>query len=606
MAQTKGGRQLENSVASDGALTRYKRYFEDARDANDKPRTESMIDRGYFDGHGQWTVTERATLEDRKQPALYFNEVKVAIRGLIGVWEQGETDPRAWPRNPDDEQSADVATKVLRYIKDATEWTDKRTYCALNYFVEGTAAVHIGVDSDNRPLIEQIRFEEFFHDPRSRSLDFSDARYMGIGKWIFAEDVAAMFPDQRDTILASLDSGLSLGVVGDTFEDKPSGESITSGWIDGKLRRVFVAEMYHREGGKWMRCVFWGQGLLAESVSPYLDKNGQPACAIKARSCYIDQENRRYGEVRDLRSPQDAVNKRESKLLHLVNNRQVRASDPAMAFPADVELVRREAARPDGVLPAGWDIATTQDMASGQMMLLDSARNFIQRIGQNPGVLAAQSASASGRAQIARQQAGMTDSAMTLNGLRKFEHAVYAACWDRARQFWKQPDWIRITDDEKAAEFVGINQPIQGPAMIGMDPQTGMPGIVRPVLGYDNPIAELDVDITIDSVPNTATLAMEQFETLAQLAQAGIPIPPQALIMASSLPEKQKIIEMMQQAGQNPMAEQQAQIGMETAVAQIEKTKSETAENLATAQATEAEIALKAFQAGYGMSAAGA
>lgn len=582
---------MENSVtASQDNLTQYKRYFEDARDANDKQRSEALIDRDYFDGY-QWTEEERRILADRKQPPLYFNEVKVAIRGLIGVWEQGETDPRAWPRNPDDEQSADVATKVLRYIKDQTEWTDKRTYCALNYFVEGTTAVHIGVDADNRPMVEQIKYEEFFHDPRSRALDFSDARYMGIGKWMFAEDAAALYPDQRESILSSLDAGITLGVSGDTFEDRPSGEYLSTDWIDGKLRRVFVAEMYHREGGDWMRCVFWGRGVLEAGPSPYVDKNGKPACAIKARSCYIDRDNRRYGEVRDLRSPQDAINKRESKLLHLVNNRQIQANDVSMAMAVNPDEARREAARPDGVIPPGYQIVTTSDMATGQAVLLDSARNFIQRIGQNPGVLAAQSASASGRAQIARQQAGMTDSAMTLNGLRKFEHAVYSACWDRARQFWKQPDWIRITDDEQAPQFVGINQPIQGPAQVMLDPATQMPTIMRPVLGYDNPIAELDVDITIDSVPNTATLAMEQFETLAQLAQAGVAIPPQALIMASSLPEKQKIMEMMQPAEPDPMMQMQQQLAMRGAVAEVSKSEAEV-EN------TQADTQLKLAKAG--------
>jgi hypothetical protein len=583
---------LENSVtASQDNLTQYKRYFEDARDANDKQRSEALIDRDYFDGY-QWTEEERRILAERKQPPLYFNEVKVAIRGLIGVWEQGETDPRAWPRNPDDEQAADVATKVLRYIKDQTEWTDKRTYCALNYFVEGTTAVIVGADPETgRPTVEQIKYEEFFHDPRSRALDFSDARFMGIGKWMFAEDAAAMYPEQRESILASLDAGTTMGVAGDTFEDRPSGEHLSTDWLDGKLRRVFVAEMYHREGGQWMRCVFWGRGVLEAGPSPYVDKNGKPSCAIKARSCYIDRDNRRYSEVRDLRSPQDAINKRESKLLHLVNNRQIQATDVSMAMAVNPDEARREAARPDGVIPPGYQIVTTGDMATGQALLLDSARNFIQRIGQNPGVLAAQSASSSGRAQIARQQAGMTDSAMTLNGLRKFEHAVYSACWDRARQFWKQPDWIRVTDDEQAAQFVGINQPIQGPAQVMLDPATGMPTIMRPVLGYDNPIAELDVDITIDSVPNTATLAMEQFETLAQLVQSGVAIPPQALIMASSLPEKQKIMEMMQPAEPDPMMQMQQQLAVRGAVAEVSKSEAEV-EN------TQADTQLKLAKAG--------
>jgi len=77
---------MDNSVtASQDSLTQYKRYFEDARDANDKQRSEALIDRDYFDGY-QWTEEERRILAERKQPPLYFNEVKVAIRGLIGVW----------------------------------------------------------------------------------------------------------------------------------------------------------------------------------------------------------------------------------------------------------------------------------------------------------------------------------------------------------------------------------------------------------------------------------------------------------------------------------------------------------------------------------------
>lgn len=592
---------MENSVSQTSDLTKYKRYFEDARDANDEPRRESLVDRDYFDGI-QWTEEERRILAQRKQPPLYFNEVKVTIRGLIGVWEQGETDPRAWPRNPNDEPSADVATKTLRYIKDQSEWSDLRTYCALNYFVEGTTAAYVGVDEAGRPTIEQIKFEEFFHDPRSRYLDFRDARYMGIAKWMFAEDVAQLYPEQQEAILSSLDSGATMGAAGDTFADRPEGE--TSGWIDGKLRRVFVVEMYHRENGQWMRCVFWGRGTLEAGVSPYLDKNGQPCCPIEARSCYIDRDNRRYGEVRDLRSPQDAINKRESKLLHLVNNRQVKATDPALAMQVDADLARAEAARPDGAIPVGWDIVTTQDMATGQAMLLDSARAFIQRLGQNPGVLAAQSASASGRAQIARQQAGMTDSAMTLNGLRKFELGIFRACWDRARQFWKQADWIRVTDDEQAAEFVGINQPVNGPAVIGVDPGTGMATIMPTVLGYENALAEMDVDITIDAVPDTATLAMEQFDTLAQLVQAGLPIPPLAIIMASSLPEKQKIIEMMQPAEPDPAQQMQQELTMRGAVAEVAKTEGEAALANARAQSELVKPQLAALQAGFRQGAA--
>lgn len=589
---------MEDSLTYQPDHTQLKRFFEDARDTNDDYRKESLIDRDYWDGY-QWTEEERKVLDARKQPPLYFNEIKLSIRGLVGVWEQGKNDPRAWPRNPQDEDSADVATKVLRYVKDYAEWDAKRTQCALQYFVEGTTAALVQVDEQNRVDVEQIRFEEFFHDPRSRALDFSDARYMGIAKWMFADEVARMYPEASDQVLASVDP-TGLGITGDTFDDRPEGQAII-GWSDPKLKRVFVVEMYHRESFGWARCVFWGGGILEAGPSPYLDANQKPDNPIKARSCYIDRENRRYGEVRDLRSPQDAINKRESKLLHMLNNRQAVAQDADIAYTAKPEDVRHEMNRPDGVIPPGWAPANMNDLAGGQFNLLANAREFIQRIGQNPAVLAQQSASASGRAQIARQQAGMVDSAMSLNGLRLFELSVYRAIWQRCKQYWKAPDFVRITDDQGAPEFIGINQPVQGPPQPMYMPD-GSIGLGQPILGYENALAEMDVDISIDSVPDTANLAQEQFDKLVELAQIYGPqeVPFDDLLEVSALPEKNKLI-----AKRKDRAEQAAQGGqpqqelmMQGAVSEIENTQADTALKLANAQKAETETALNALRTG--------
>lgn len=590
---------MEDSLTYQPDHTQLKRFFEDARDTNDDYRKESLIDRDYWDGY-QWTEEERKVLDARKQPPLYFNEIKLSIRGLVGVWEQGKNDPRAWPRNPQDEDSADVATKVLRYVKDYAEWDAKRTQCALQYFVEGTTAALVQVDEKNRVDVEQIRFEEFFHDPRSRALDFSDARYMGIAKWMFADEVARMYPDVSDQVLASVDP-TGLGITGDTFDDRPEGQAII-GWSDPKLKRVFVVEMYHRESFGWARCVFWGGGILEAGLSPYLDANQKPDNPIKARSCYIDRENRRYGEVRDLRSPQDAINKRESKLLHMLNNRQAVATDADIAYSTpDPEMVRREMNRPDGVIPPGWAPANMNDLAGGQFNLLANAREFIQRIGQNPAVLAQQSASASGRAQIARQQAGMVDSAMSLNGLRLFELSVYRAIWQRCKQYWKAPDYIRITDDQGAPEFVGINQPVQGPPQPMYMPD-GSIGLGQPILGYENALAEMDVDISIDSVPDTANLAQEQFDKLVELAQIYGPqeVPFDDLLEVSALPEKNKLIakrkDRAEQAAQGGQPQQQ--LMMQNAVSEIENTQADTALKLANAEKAQADAALNALRAG--------
>jgi hypothetical protein len=53
--------------------------------------------------------------QKRGQPDTVFNRYRKAINGTLGVLEDGQTDPRAYGRNPGvDEDSADVVTKTLR------------------------------------------------------------------------------------------------------------------------------------------------------------------------------------------------------------------------------------------------------------------------------------------------------------------------------------------------------------------------------------------------------------------------------------------------------------------------------------------------------------
>jgi hypothetical protein len=341
-----------------------------------------------------------------------------------------------------------------------------------------------------------------------------------------------------------------------------------------------VVEIYHKRAGGWYRCVFWYGGKLEEGLSPYQDERGRPCCPILAQSCYIDRENRRYGIVRDMRGPQDEINKRRSKLLHLINTRQAQAQGDEWA-EQDVENVRREVARPDGVIPRGWGVVSTADMASGQASLLAEAKAEIERMGPSPAVLAQQSASASGRAQAIRQSAGMTETAPIFAGLEALEMRVYRAMWARIKQFWRGPEWVRVTDDENAASFIGINQPIYGDPQPMLQPD-GTVAVGQPVLGYQNAVAEMNVDIEIDSTPDTATLAQEQFLGLIDLARSGVAIPPSILIEASQLPNKRQLLEKMEAMAAQPNPA--AQMAQAQGEAQVLKTRSEAALNAAKAE----------------------
>lgn len=604
--------------------------LDEARSALEPERLESQRDRDYYDGK-QLTTKQRNILKRRKQPETIRNRIGPAIDGMLGILEQAKVDPRAYPRNPQDEDSADIATKCLQFVADKNRFHKLKIDCADNHLVEGACAAIVEADAEGEVKVIQIRYDEFFRDPYSRQADYSDARYMGVAKWMYADVVASIYSEDREDILSIVNSN-ALVVSGDAmWEDKPD---TAMSWIDRKRRRLMVVEMYHREVEGWRRCVFCAAGVLEEGPSPYLDDQGQPMNPIEGSSCYIDRDLARYGLVRRMVSLQDELNARASRSLHLINSRQLQVADPAFPPDVDADTARIEAAKADGVVPAGYQVVPTNDMSSGNLAIMQEVGQSLDRMAPTPAVLGrSESASQSGRSRLVLQQAGMTEIARPLGRFEDWENRIYRQMWLRCKQFWTDEKFVRVTDDEGAPEFIQINQPVyqrvplvlpdgsqavnpetnepmtqvamvpqpvMGPdGQPVVDPQTGQMQIApQPILiGYDNRIAEMEMDIVVDTVPDTANLAAEQFATLVQLAGTYGPqeVPFEDLIEVSSIPNKRqwrdKREKRMQAAQQqNPMQQQAMQLEMADKQAGIEKTQSETALNAAKVSATQAGI----------------
>jgi len=163
----------------------------------------------------------------------------------------------------------------------------------------------------------------------------------------------------------------------------------------------------------------------------------------------------------------------------------------------------------------------------------------------------------SGRAILAQQNAGLIELAPVYDSLRDWSLRCYRQMWMRIKQYWREERYIRVTDDTSAPQFVGLN------VVQGFDPMT-MQTVVQ------NAVPMMDVDIQIEEAPDLVTLRQEEFEQLAQMAQQGIPIPPEMLIEVSSIRNKQKVLEMMQQQKEQAM---QAQMAQAQAAQQLEGAK---------------------------------
>ncbi|WP_157220619.1 portal protein [Flavisphingomonas formosensis] len=563
-----------------------KRKFRQSIDTSEFARDAAALDRGYYDGNRALSDAWRKHLDSHKLPPLNINIVKPIVNGHIGVVLQNSTDPEAWGRNPSDQDAADIVTKLLRYVADKTKFDNVKNDVVENLFIEGVGAVIVEAD-DRDVMIRRIHPNEFFWDVHSREYDFSDALYMGIAKWLHISQIYDIFPD-AESKYGEISPGDMLG-VNQTMKDAPDV------WVDRKNKRVLVVEMYYVEHGRWKRIVFCHAGILDFGDSAYLDDAGRSICPIVAMSCYINQDHddetltySRYGVVRSMIDPQTEYNSHRASMVKAAVSRRVQQID--MSAPVvDSKTVREEASRPDGVIPTGWQVVGGNDLTE-QNALLQLARAEIDRMGPTPAVLGRSlGTSESGRSRMVQQQAGITELAPVLDRLERWENAVYEHMWHAVRQYWTAQMFVRVSGQERAAEFLEINVPVtaqqMAPAM-GSDGQPMLDPMGQPIMrlqtvtvGMQNELATMDMDITITAVKENATLEHEVMEQIVQIAQL-VPIGSPQFLMALQLfplTNKRETLErieaMMKQAQQQPdpaqveQAQQAQQVALLSATA---------------------------------------
>jgi hypothetical protein len=612
---------LESSVEkSDDGLEERIQEFRDYSTSTSAARALAERCRDYKDGD-QLSEEELKALKRRKQPPVIDNKIQDKCDTLTGIEQQTRTDPKAYPRTPEHEKAADAATDALRYVKDDNSFTEVTTAAHENLIVEGLCAGEVIIEKRKgkyaRVRMKRIRWDRLYYDPHSLELDFSDASYRGFFTWMDLSKAKLEWPGKAD-ILDACFSGESL-TEGDTFEDKPRFSVIS-----GKRKRVQAFTTYYREAGKWMRAV-WVVGGYLEGPEPsnYKNEDGEPDCCIELQATYKDRDGNPYGNVKRWLDLQDAHNKRHSKMLHLLNTKQLHTERGA--FP-DINKARNELHKPDGVIEytpgMKSEIITNLDMAQGQFQLLQYTDAQLSATGPN-AALQGQTGDLSGRAKQLDQQAGSLMIAPLANAHRSWKLRMYRHAWNRIRQYWTGEMWIRVTDDEENVRFVGLNQPVlvgdmaaeqlqkenmpdeQKKAMVqqmAADPRMQQPVIENGKPKLKNNVAEMDVDIIIDEAPDTITVQAEEFEKIVRLAESGqVQIPPKALITASQLRSQTKKLIMDQLSGADDpmakqMAEMQAKLGeLEVALkeAQVRKTVAEASKSEAATVESQVDASVK-------------
>jgi hypothetical protein len=481
-------------------LERLKRQYYDYLGAKSAEVEEARQARHYYHGD-QWTEAEIAVLQRRKQPVITSNRIERKINAVVGIVEKLRQDPKAYARTPEHEQGADVATAVMRSALDTNDWKSKSTRNARLGAIDGIAGVEFDLETgdhgDPDLGIHIVYADTWFYDPRSFDEGFTDARYMGIAKWVDVDQAKELIPSKATEIDDLMETGSDITTSADQDREKA--------WVNTSLKRLRMVDHWYIHKGKWCWTLYIGNMVMMQGISPFHDEKGKTFPRFLMFSANVDHDGDRYGFIRNLKSAQDEINMRRSKALHLLNSRRVISEKGAVD---DIEIARREWAKSDGWVETNPGLKMEPDdnrqMADfkGQLEMLQNSTSEIENFGPNPALIGQGLEDSSGRAIALLQQAGMAELGPYLSSFKNWKIRVYRCIWNIITEHWKAERWIRVTDDQNVAQFFQINK-------LQVD-QYGHPAIV-------NAIGSMDVDFIIDEGPDSVNMQADAFGVLQSL-----------------------------------------------------------------------------------------
>ena len=555
-------------------------YLEREKQAEN--RMEMSMDHAFYDNE-QWLPEDAQDLRSRGQMPLVFNEVAPMVDWVIGTERRTRVDWKILPRAEDDVETADIKTKVLKFVSDVNRVQFARSRAFADAIKGGLGWVDDGIRDDPTQDALYSKYEDWRNviwDSASYETDLSDARYIFRWRWVDEDIALMMFPERADQIRQAVEDAGAFSMqneedtwyIGEKLDNKErSGTVYAAGagvMVDTQRRRIKLIECQFRMPCQCqvivdgpMKGAFYNQDdqVMVETVSSdgstIIDKvmmrvhiavfTEAHMLALSPSAfrhnkfsltpiwCYRRGRDRLpYGIIRRVRDVQQDLNKRASKALFMLNTNQIIADEGAVD---DWNNLRDEADRPDGLIvkKPGKEIVIRRDTdaATGQIQMMTMDAQSIQKsAGVSQENLGRQTNAVSGEAIKARQLQGSVVTTEPFDNLRFAVQVQGEKQLSLVEQFYTEEKVVRLTGARGAIEWVKVNQPEMQPD-----------GSIR----FINDIAASQADFVVSEQDYAGTLRQVMFDSLQQMATR---LPPEVSLRLmtiamefSDLPNKDEI-----------------------------------------------------------------
>lgn len=529
--------------------------------ARQQYEAESALNYQYIE-NDFYTAEELAQLAARRQPPTKRNEIAPVLERIAGQFIQTRQVATFLGRNtPADDPVGALAQDYLRWVEQTNRVEFEEQDQVWDGLVGGVGWLKCTVRRNERgdwvPVIRQVNAYHVYRDPLSTRYDPNeDAKYIVEGSWMDLEDVIALFPE-REAALREMVGAVS-GALGPgppfptrvpasleadrlapaplwTLSVRTDGGRVRvrpfEVWYKRKTRLYWITtdagvlavpvavdrrerdEMLRAFGDRITAQAHWADrlyvGVFVGSVAIHHDLSPHQSQRFPYVPFYAGL--RKNGAPLSLASRlvpiNEAINKRESKALALMTNRQLVFEKSALEDP---DQVMEELAKPDGAIEVR-DNALAQgrvvfrdnlEMGQAQLLLLQEDKDAIRRVSGHGNESMGMPSEVRSGVGIARKQ--MMSALITTplqNNLRRTRQLRALLIFEYMKQYLTGPQAFQLTDDPAAARWVQMTA------------------------GHIQALKERTYDIVVTDVKDYAVLREQQAEmlltVLPQLAQLG-------------------------------------------------------------------------------------
>jgi len=527
----------------------------------------------FYEGD-QWDPADVETLKGQKRPALSFNRIKPQIDLTTGVQEEQKIDIKVIGRTKEDTPVADGISQLIKYVCDQNDFDMRQGDLFQDGVICGRGWISVDQDFDDdwidgKTLIRTADPTEI-RIPRNRERDLSDCDWILQIRSFSREKVKQLWPEAAENLQAAFhvtDAAAGGSTTPPTTSAFPgygkasdaktvatgeipapdSVEVIAAQWKEWKQRK-FLLDTVTRDVKpvedetavlealatiptlklltKRVPEIHYARvcsGVLLESgLTPYEDSffSLVPFFAYRGRK-------KDYGIVKNLKDPQQEANKRRSQLLHIINTS---ANSGWITDDEDFANELAQKSSTPGFIAfksknTVYERIQPPAMPVGILRMEEEAKDDMKAIsGINADLLGMREATQSGIAIDLRMRQGLTIIGRVFSNFRYVLKQVTRLVISRIRQYMPAEEMARILGPEVQPEVIAKIKS-------------------KDVLKYD---------VVIAQSPSTPSIRISNFIMMMDLRKAGVPIPDEILIDISDLPQKEKIIEHIQQLQGTP------------------------------------------------------